>query len=865
MSGTPNPPNQVGEPTAAIPVVIVQGSQFLSSGNTLPTSGGGGGGGSGIADMPFIDSTGQRFFYADNGTTITAYRLQAGAYSAYTPVAPITQIAPNALPLPTGAATSALQTSILTAIQAMVDITGTVWYDPTTTPVSWYIRRETVDDTTGVVTVTWWTPAGAPATPTVANLQAVSNATDIVTDSATYVATAGGTGYATGDLLIHSFGINTTTTPPSLAFSFWLNAGPSSTGIITAPTSGTYATATQQISGTVSVSNFPATQPVSGTVSLGAGAAAIGSVSVSNFPATQAVSSTQLPAALGPTTVAGAVSAVLASNQPEVPVNASPPQLLNLPASLSLAALNATVQWQVEGGVSYYLTLTNGPAATTQFVGTVTFQVSLDGATWNPISAVPVATPTSQATSTATAVGLWQIPAPAGATVYLRANMTAYTSGTVYALLSSAGQPSAIITLPWTYTVTTGNTVVGPLDVSGFSELYAQISAVTTTVLTAQGTNDPTLTTWDTLPLQEVKSQTAGVLTITAAGSYKVSVSGYRWFRLQCTTTGTVLTVQGVAARIGTPLSLSSYGNSLEAVILSGTITTVSTVTAVTTVSTVTSLSQIATKAPLIGSAANGSTNFPLGVSQATAVSQVDQNATAFAGAGSVLGTVVASAQGGGGVISAEINVSALTLGTATAVFAILQESAGGTNFTDIWVSDPITTTGIVRCPAIPVAGRRRWRFFSAGGASTTVTVTITALELPTGSYPLVKQFRDYYAATNPFASLINSVAQAASSFVLTTLNSTTTVFNVEGCKALTAFITLAGGTPSTEPVIALQLSQDGTNWWTSTATMTPAAAGTLMASLANFPAKYARLIVTTASAGGTPYTISNCGVYGLN
>lgn len=281
-------------------------------------------------------------------------------------------------------------------------------------------------------------------------------------------------------------------------------------------------------------------------------------------------------------------------------------------------------------------------------------------------------------------------------------------------------------------------------------------------------------------------------------------------------------------------------------------------------------LSQIA-GTTVVASVANGSTQKILPATLSTAVTQVDQSATAFAGSGSVLGTVVASAQGGGAVISAEINVSALTLGTATAVFAILQESRGGTNFSDIWTSDPITATGIVSMPAIPVAGRRRWRFFSCGGTSTTVTVTITALELPAG-YVVMRQARDYFAATNPLASMFNSVALTASTIgtgatCMTTIGNATTPMLVEGCKSLTAFMTLTGTpTVTTQPVLTLQLSMDGTNWWSvPSATLTAAGAGTYMTTT-TATAKFARLNVTTAavySAGN--YTISNMGVNGVN
>jgi hypothetical protein len=287
-------------------------------------------------------------------------------------------------------------------------------------------------------------------------------------------------------------------------------------------------------------------------------------------------------------------------------------------------------------------------------------------------------------------------------------------------------------------------------------------------------------------------------------------------------------------------------------------------VTVLPTLATVTSLSQIAASVPLM-SASNGSTNKALGISMTNAVTQTDVSAVAFAGAGRVNGTVIASAQGGGAVISAEINVSALTLGAATSVIPILQESRGGTNYEDIWVGDPITATGIVSTPALMVAGRRRWCFHSVGGTSTTVTVTITTLEL-FGNYPLLRQFRDAYSATNPFATVFNSATLAASTFVLATLNSATTPFIVEGLKALTFHIDLTGApTVTTQPVVVVEFSKNGTTWWTSAVTMTAAGNGLYTADVQNKVARFARLKVQTAAAySAGSYTISNIGVDGL-
>ena len=188
--------------------------------------------------------------------------------------------------LPTGAATDAKLTSILSAIQATVNLTGSVWFDSTVTPHTYYVRRESVNEGTGVITVSWETPAGVAATPTVTNLVAVSNAQNISTDTLTYSATSSGTGYASGDLLVHTFGVDTSLSAPILAYSFWLNAGPSVSGSIlsASPTSGTYAQTTQAVS--VAGGSTSALQ-TTGNASLASILAALASVPVTG-PATAA-------------------------------------------------------------------------------------------------------------------------------------------------------------------------------------------------------------------------------------------------------------------------------------------------------------------------------------------------------------------------------------------------------------------------------------------------------------------------------------------------------------------------------------------------------------------------------------------------
>lgn len=67
------------------------------------------------------------------------------------------------------------------------------------------------------------------------------------------------------------------------------------------------------------------------------------------------------------------------------------------------------------------------------FVGTVTFQATVDGNTWVSFNMVPAASATAASSSTGT--GAWS--ANCAGYEAIRANVTAYTSGTIYATLQA--------------------------------------------------------------------------------------------------------------------------------------------------------------------------------------------------------------------------------------------------------------------------------------------------------------------------------------------------------------------------------------------------------------------------------------------
>jgi hypothetical protein len=106
----------------------------------------------------------------------------------------------------------------------------------------------------------------------------------------------------------------------------------------------------------------------------------------------------------------------------------------------SLSRIGAVVQLETTGYNSVSVQVVPGPVA---FSGTITFQVSNDGSTWNSVLAWPVAGGTAPVTST-TASGQWLIPSVGR---FFRAQVTVYTSGiaVVVAVLKNqnAWQPQA--------------------------------------------------------------------------------------------------------------------------------------------------------------------------------------------------------------------------------------------------------------------------------------------------------------------------------------------------------------------------------------------------------------------------------------
>lgn len=161
--------------------------------------------------------------------------------------------------LPSGAATDSSLQSILTALQATVNMAGSAWFDPQTN--TYYVRIESVNEGTGVKTVSFENIGGTPVsiTDTIKNrLQAVSNSQNISVTTLAYIAGGNGTGYSNGDHLYYVFGINNATNTGVPVFSYWFNSNTNAIlTVVPSPVSQAAQAVSQNGTWTVSVSSLP--------------------------------------------------------------------------------------------------------------------------------------------------------------------------------------------------------------------------------------------------------------------------------------------------------------------------------------------------------------------------------------------------------------------------------------------------------------------------------------------------------------------------------------------------------------------------------------------------------------------------------
>lgn len=522
----------------------------------------------------------------------------------------------------------------------------------------------------------------------------------------------------------------------------------------------------------------------------------------------------------------------------------------------------------INAGVSFTMSI---PASAS---GTVTlnvmagafagnFQSSPDGTNWTNVNVVPKTYLVNAApTNSFVAPGLWTYFST-NTDKYLRFNLTSINATGALGNLSTNprlrfdidafDRNAAPVNLPYVSyvaataaTFPTGLPVLMPVDMGGFGFASINIQTLTGTSQSVvwRQSNDPSGTTFTGLGhLTNQQAQNAVAVSTTAAGEFILAPSArYLSASMNAGTAVTACTISGSIAHVGSAQAAAQVVNSINNQPMN--------------------VAQIG-GGGAVCSTIQGSSNTALGV-YVGGSNNSTLTTTAFAGSGATNGATQAFTGGGGTTMAFDISITTLTLGTATSVIFSIDESYdNGTTWSSIWTTDPVTATSHVRVPPLFITGRVRLRAWSIGGTSTTVTVT-TNVMASGASAVIQRQMTDVFAATNPFTSLINGTG-FTSTLVSTTLNSVSAVALVEGCKVLTVGGVFTGGTPTTAPVYTLQISQDGTNWFSTTTTFSPTAAGTFMATLNGVAARFARLTVTTASAGGTAYGVTKTFINGTN
>jgi hypothetical protein len=227
---------------------------------------------------------------------------------------------------------------------------------------------------------------------------------------------------------------------------------------------------------------WQATQPISASaLPLPTGAATETTLSSIN---------TKTPA-LGSAVSASSSPVVIASDQATVPVNQA-----GVTATGSLGALNATQALSLNGASGWAIDVRG------TFVGTITFQGTIDGTNWFSISMLPAGGGVNvAAVTTTTAVGAWT--GSANGMQQVRATFSAFTSGSATIVLRAMqavgvvqNYPTGQTTQPvsGTVTATVANATVtsvtsGNLGIPG---TIADVASAALTTTTTTGTLTPT-------------------------------------------------------------------------------------------------------------------------------------------------------------------------------------------------------------------------------------------------------------------------------------------------------------------------------------------------------------------------------------
>jgi hypothetical protein len=180
--------------------------------------------------------------------------------------------------------------------------------------------------------------------------------------------------------------------------------------------------------------------------------------------------------------------------------------------------------------------------------------------------------------------------------------------------------------------------------------------------------------------------------------------------------------------------------------------------------------------------------------------------------------------------------VTAVSGTTPTLDVGIEESPDNGTNWIRVYDFPRITANGSYVSPKLRATYGTRFRYVrTVAGTTPSFTMSLNRIQWSTPG-ELTRQWFDR-------------------SISLTTVNSQTPVYNVDGCNLFQVTTNL--GAATTAPVLQFQGSEDSVNWYNLGSQFTPTASTTTIQVIKDFVPKFARVIVATAGATVTPGYIS--------
>lgn len=175
-----------------------------------------------------------------------------------------------------------------------------------------------------------------------------------------------------------------------------------------------------------------------------------------------------------------------------------------------------------------------------------------------------------------------------------------------------------------------------------------------------------------------------------------------------------------------------------------------------------------------------------------------------------------------------EVNVTAVS-GTLPTLDVVFQESYdNGTTWTDEWHLERITANGQFTTPNLLISTSHFRFVWTIGGTTPSFTFSIGSTQ-GSSQGQWVRRFFDRTIDPN-------------------TASSTSAAFNVEGCKSFN-FTANVASCVAVFPTFAIQLSEDGTNYWNTSNTDVFTANGTVGNTTFSSGGKFARVITQTGGA----------------